>query len=149
MAPPLRSRFLLLKLGNTPVPALFMSTDKTQQRQVPCAIALIRCQATQLRNELVKVSEQKCCTSPEPDRLANQLKLALRAAEEVLSTLQECENIHADSEKAESLDCKKVKSLTIFERASMFQSWDMHRRHKEVKQDTQQQQKAVKRKLSD
>ena len=142
------SHFCCSKIGNTPATSLSMSTEnETLQVLLPCTINLLRCQATQLRNGLVKASEQQCRANPETDCSANQLKLALKAVEEALSILKDCEISHEIPKKEEGQEQKNGKPLTIFERANCFQSWDASRRQE--KQGSQQRQMAVKRKLSE
>ena len=48
-------------------------------------------QVTQLRNGLVKAIEQTSLANPEAEGAVNQLRLALKAVEEALLLLQDCE----------------------------------------------------------
>lgn len=119
--------------------------NKTQMRPAPCAIAGVRRKATQLRDELVAVSEQQRCAMLEPHKIGNQLKLALGAMDEVISKLQECEHIRGNPAPMERQEPISTTPLSIFERASVLQSWDMKRKRQELKQNFPQQQKAAKR----
>ena len=51
-------------------------------------------QVTQLRNGLVKAIEQTSLANPEAEGAVNQLRLALKAVEEALLLLQDCEVNH-------------------------------------------------------
>ena len=142
---PLLKSHLLAQERQYACPALYIDMDKTQVCPAPCAIAGVRRKATQLRDELVTVSEQQCCAMLEPHTHGNQLKLALGAMDEVISKLQECENIRGNSAPMERQEPSNATPLSMFERASILQSWDMKRKRQELKQNFPQQQKAVKR----
>ena len=118
--------------------------DKTPKCLGPCAIAEVCRKATQLRNELVAVSEQQCSIMREPHKGGNQLKLALKAVDEAISKLHECENTCGNSTPMARQEPISTTPLSISERASVFQSWDMKRKRQEQKQIPTQQQKAAK-----
>ena len=124
-----------------------MSTENggPRQKPLPCSVNLLRHQVTQLRNGLVKAIEQISLANPEAEGAVNQLRLALKAAEEALLFLQDCEVNHEVPKRESREEHMDGKPLTIIDRAKIFQSWDASRRQE--KQDRQQSQRSVKRKL--
>ena len=126
-----------------------MSTENggPRQKPLPCSVNLLRHQVTQLRNGLVKAIEQTSLANPEAEGAVNQLRLALKAVEEALLLLQDCEVNHEVPKRESCEEHMDGKPLTIIDRARIFQSWDASRRQE--KQGRQQSQGSVKRKLSE
>ena len=126
-----------------------MSTENggPRQKPLPCSVNLLRHQVTQLRNGLVKAIEQTSLANPEAEGAVNQLRLALKAVEEALLLLQDCEVNHEVPKRESCEEHMDGKPLTIIDRARIFQSWDASRRQE--KQGRQQSQRSVKRKLSE
>ena len=118
--------------------------DETPNCLMPCAIAEICRKVTQLRNELGAVSEQQCNSMQEPHKVGNQLKSALKAMDEAISKLHECENTCGNSMPMARQEPIRATPISIFERASLFQSRDMKRRRQEQQQPPTQQQRAAK-----
>lgn len=104
---------------------------ETPKCLVPCAIAETCRKMTQLRNELVAVSEQQCNIMRAPCKEGNQLKAALKAMDDAISKLHECENTCGKSMPMTEQEPISTTPLSIFERASLFQSWDLKRKRQE------------------
>lgn len=127
---------------------VFCIKMETPECLVPCAIAEICRRMTQLRKELVEVSEQQCNTMRAPCKDGNQMKLALKAMDDAILKLQECQNSSGKSMPIARQEPTSTMPRSIFERASLFQSWDMKRKHQEQNQPPAQQQKAAKSQTS-
>lgn len=133
----------LLKTPNDCI-ALYIRMDETPKFLVPCAIAGICRKATQLRNELAAVSEQQSNSMRELYSEGSQLKVALKAMDDAISKLQECGNTCGNPMPMARQEPISTTPLSLIERASLFQSWDMKRKHQEQHRSPAQQQKAAK-----
>ena len=107
-------------------------------------IAGICRKAIQLRNELAAVSEQQSNSKRELYKEGSQLKVALKAVDEAISKLQECGKTCGNPTSMVKQEPVSKMALSLFERASLFQSWDRKRKHQEQHRPSAQQQKAAK-----
>ena len=121
---------------------------ETPKCQVPCAIAEICRKMIQLRTELDAVSERQGNTTQEPFKESNQMKLALKAMDEAISKLHECENVCGKSIPMAAQEPTRTAPLSIFERATLFQSWDTKRKRQEQNQPPAKQQKTANSQIS-
>ena len=124
-----------------------MSTENglPRQKPLPCSVNLLRHQVTQLRNGLVKAIEHTSLANPEAEGAVKQLRVAMKAAEEALLLLQDCEVNHEVPKRESCEESVDGKPLTIMDRARLFQSWDASRRQEA--RGRQQDQRFAKRKL--
>ena len=126
-----------------------MSTEIERPRQKPlsCSVSLVSHQVAQLRNGLVKATDNVSLAGPSTEGAVTQLKVALRALEEALLLLANDEGNHGVP-KRESCEAQTDgKPLTVIDRARIFQRWDASRRQEQ--HGRQQSQRSIKRKFDE
>ena len=97
--------------------------------------------AIHLRNELAAVIDQ--LPKSELHKEDNQVKAALKAMDDAIAKLQDCREMCPNSLPLPKKESNSTTSLTLFERAVMFQSWERKRKKSEQHRPSAQQQKAA------
>ena len=106
------------------------------------AIAGICHKAIHLRNELAVVADQ--LPKSEPYKKDNQVRAALQMMDDAIAKLQDCGELCPKPHSLPEKEPISTTSLTLCERAVLFQSWDRKRKNSEQPRPSGQQQKAVK-----
>ena len=122
-------------------------TERPRQTPLPCSANLLSHQVTQLRDGLVKATENVSLAGPGMEGAVTQLKLALRALEGALVLLANDEGNHGVPKRESGDEQTDGKPLTAIDRARIFQRWDASRRQE--KHGRQQSQESVKRKFDE
>ena len=118
--------------------------DKTPEPPKPCVITGICRKATQLRNELAAVSDQQSNSLSGLHKEDNQVKAALKAMDDAIVKLQDCKKMCPNLLPVPEQEPISTTSLSLFERAAMFQSWERKRKNPEQHRPSLQQQKTAK-----
>ena len=95
----------------------------------PSVITGICRKAIQLRNELAAVIDQQPMS--ELHKEDNQVKAALKAMDDAVAKLQDCGEMCPNPLPLPKQEPTSTTSLTLFERAVMFQSWERKRKNSE------------------
>ena len=105
------------------------------------AITGICRKAIHIRNELAAVVDQ--LPKSELYKEDNQVRAALKAMDDAIAKLQDSGEMCPNSLPLPKKEPISTTSLTLFERAVMFQSWERKRKNSEQPRPSGQQQKAV------
>ena len=105
------------------------------------AITGICRKAIHIRNELAEVVDR--LPKSELYKEDNQVRAALKAMDDAIAKLQDCGEMCPNSLPLPKKEPISTASLTLFERAVMFQSWERKRKNSEQPRPSVQQQKAV------
>ena len=126
-----------------------MSTEIERPRQKPLSgsASLVSHQVAQLRNGLVKATDNVSLAGPGTEGAVTQLKVALRALEEALLLLANDEGNHGVPKRESCEEQTDGKPLTVIDRARIFQRWDASRRQEQ--HGRQQSQRSIKRKFDE
>ena len=99
---------------------------------------------TQLRNELAAVSDQQPNSMSGLHKEDNQVKVALKAMDYAIAKLQDCGKMCPNPSPLPKQEPISTTTLSLFERAAMFQSWERKRKNPEQHRPSLQPQKAAK-----
>ena len=103
--------------------------DKIPEAPEPRVITGIYCKAIQLRKELAVAAAQSSKSEPHTD--GNQMEAALKSMDEVIATLEKCRERDSNPQPVPKKQPINTKSLTLSERAVIFQSWERKRKNSE------------------
>ena len=116
--------------------------DEIPEVPKPSVIIDICRKVTQLRNELAAVIDQLPMSGLCKEN--DQVKVALKAMDDAVAKLQDCGKMCHYPVPLPKQEPLSTTSLSLFERAAMFQSWDRKRKNPEHHRPSSQQQKAAK-----
>ena len=122
------------------VDACYRLMGKIPEASEPMVITGIYCKAIQLRKELAVATDQLSKSELHTD--GNQMKAALKSMDDAIAKLEQCREMDFNPLPVPKKQPINTKSLTLSERAVIFQSWERKRKNSEQYRPSVQQLKA-------
>ena len=122
------------------VDACYRLMDTIPEASEPRVITGIYCRAIQLRKELAVAADQLSKSELHTD--GNQMKAALKSMDDVIAKLEKCRERDPNPLPVPKKQPINTKSLTLSERAVIFQSWERKRKNSEQYRPSVRQLKA-------